>query len=179
MTLDDLQTIISSLLLKGYHGFSLGFSDSLNTYSARLWARPPAHTHLASPNDAHPVLLIGIGPSLQHALNDLLLREERQRPEKRQGAQGERRDRIEARDRTAGEGRGREEGTNGTKMDRKKKPQNRNLKTEGRSYNQALGPGFGGANRVYSPLSRGILPCGRPDARRYTARGYDRFAARR
>lgn len=76
MTLDDLQTIISSLLLKGYHGFSLGFSDSLNTYSARLWARPPAHTHLASPNDAHPVLLIGIGPSLQHALNDLLLREE-------------------------------------------------------------------------------------------------------
>lgn len=77
MTLDDLQTIISSLLLKGYHGFSLGFSDSLNTYSARLWARTPAHTHLASPNDAHPVLLIGIGPSLQHALNDLLLREER------------------------------------------------------------------------------------------------------
>lgn len=106
MTLDDLQTIISSLLLKGYHGFSLGFSDSLNTYSARLWARTPAHTHLASPNDAHPVLLIGIEPSPQHALNDLLLREERQRPEKRQGAQGERRDRIEARDRTAGEGRG-------------------------------------------------------------------------
>lgn len=89
MTLDDLQTIISSLLLKGYHGFSLGFSDSLNTYSARLWARTPAHTHLASPNDAHPVLLIGIEPSLQHALNDLLLREERQRPEKRQGAKRE------------------------------------------------------------------------------------------
>lgn len=103
----------------------------------------------------------------------ILLREEREQPEKRQGSK-ERTGIPEGQERREG---GRRE--EGTKSNPEMKPKNGNLKTEGRSYNQALGPGFGGANRVYSPLSRGILPCGRPDARRYTARGYDRFAARR
>ena len=63
-------------------------------------------------------------------------------------------------------------------MDQKTKSQNRNLKTEGRSYNQAPGPGIGGANRVYSPPNSVMLPCGRLAASCYTAIGYERIAAR-
>ena len=63
-------------------------------------------------------------------------------------------------------------------MDQKTKSQNRNLKTEGRSYNQALGPGFGGAHRVYSPPNSVMLPFAGRDASCGAAIGYERFAAR-